>query len=55
VGGAQSIASASEYADVMQRWLDDAAALQQAGAAAGRYVSENAGATPVIYRAVFGA
>ncbi len=53
-GGAETIATAAEYDAVMQHWLNDATALHAAGEKAGRYVQENAGATPVIYGAVFG-
>ncbi len=53
-GGAATISSAADYEKVMQQWLTDARALTQAGKQAGDYVQQNAGATPVIYRAVFG-
>lgn len=53
-GGAVTIASLQEYDAAMQHWLTDAHALQEAGEKAGRYVQDNAGATPVIYNAVFG-
>jgi 3-deoxy-D-manno-octulosonic-acid transferase len=54
-GGAVTIASLNEYDAAMQHWLTDAHALKEAGEKAGRYVQDNAGATPVIYRAVFDA
>jgi hypothetical protein len=38
----------------MSRWMTDADALRSAGEKAGEYVQQNAGATPVIYAAVFG-
>jgi 3-deoxy-D-manno-octulosonic-acid transferase len=53
-GGAATIATAEEYDAVMSRWMTDADALRSAGEKAGEYVQQNAGATPVIYAAVFG-
>lgn len=51
--GGFSIANASEYEAVMQRFLTDKHALTEAGEKAGNYVQAESGATDTIFRAVF--
>lgn len=52
-GGGISVSSVGEFDDVMDRFLSDPAYLKSAGEAAGRYITENLGATTRIYDSIF--
>lgn len=53
-GGGTSVSSVHDFDDVMDHYLSDSAALRKDGEAAGRYISENLGATARIYDSIFG-
>ena len=53
-GGCKSIENAEDFSVIMDDFLENPAHIAQAGSAAGRYINQNAGATPVIYQHVFG-
>ena len=53
-GGCKSIENAEDFSTIMDDFLENPAHIAQAGSAAGRYITPNAGATPVIYQHVFG-
>lgn len=53
-GGCKSIKNAEDFSVIMDDFLENPAHIAQAGSAAGRYINQNAGATPVIYQHVFG-
>lgn len=53
-GGCKSIENAEDFSAIMDDFLENPAHITQAGSAAGRYINQNAGATPVIYQHVFG-
>ena len=53
-GGCKSIENAEDFSAIMDDFLENPAHISQAGSAAGRYINQNAGATPVIYQHVFG-
>ncbi len=52
-GGCKSIANAEDFTVIMDDFLENPAHIAQAGSAAGDYIHQNAGATPVIYQHVF--
>ncbi len=52
-GGCKSIKNAEDFSVIMDDFLENPAHIAQAGSAAGRYINQNAGATPVIYQHVF--
>lgn len=51
--GCKSIENAEDFSAIMDDFLENPAHIAQAGSAAGRYIHQNAGATPVIYQHVF--
>lgn len=53
-GGCKSIENAEDFSIIMDDFLENPAHIAQAGSAAGDYIHQNAGATPVIYQHVFG-
>ncbi len=53
-GGCKSIENAEDFSAIMDDFLENPAHIAQAGSAAGDYINQNAGATPVIYQHVFG-
>ena len=53
-GGCKSIKNAEDFSVIMDDFLENPAHITQAGSAAGDYIHQNAGATPVIYQHVFG-
>lgn len=53
-GGCKSIENAEDFSVIMDDFLENPAHITQAGSAAGDYIHQNAGATPVIYQHVFG-
>ena len=53
-GGCKSIENAEDFSAIMDDFLENPAHISQAGSAAGDYIHQNAGATPVIYQHVFG-
>ena len=53
-GGCKSIENAEDFSTIMDDFLENPAQITQAGSAAGDYIHQNAGATPVIYQHVFG-
>ena len=53
-GGCKSIKNAEDFSVIMDDFLENPAHIAQAGSAAGDYIHQNAGATPVIYQHVFG-
>ena len=53
-GGCKSIKNAEDFSIIMDDFLENPAHIAQAGSAAGDYIHQNAGATPVIYQHVFG-
>ena len=53
-GGCKSIENAEDFSVIMDDFLENPAHISQAGSAAGDYIHQNAGATPVIYQHVFG-
>ena len=52
-GGCKSIENAEDFSIIMDDFLENPAHIAQAGSAAGDYIHQNAGATPVIYQHVF--
>ena len=52
-GGCKSIKNAEDFSAIMDDFLENPAHIAQAGSAAGDYIHQNAGATPVIYQHVF--
>ena len=52
--GCKSIENAEDFSAIMDDFLENPAHIAQAGSAAGDYINQNAGATPVIYQHVFG-
>ena len=52
-GGCKSIENAEDFSVIMDDFLENPAHISQAGSAAGDYIHQNAGATPVIYQHVF--
>lgn len=52
-GGCKSIENAEDFSAIMDDFLENPAHIAQAGSAAGDYIHQNAGATPVIYQHVF--
>ena len=52
-GGCKSIENAEDFSVIMDDFLENPAHIAQAGSEAGRYINQNAGATPVIYQHVF--
>lgn len=52
-GGCKSIKNAEDFSVIMDDFLENPAHITQAGSAAGEYIHQNAGATPVIYQHVF--
>ena len=52
--GCKSIKNAEGFSAIMDDFLENPAHIAQAGSAAGDYIHQNAGATPVIYQHVFG-
>ena len=52
-GGCKSIKNAEDFSVIMDDFLENPAHITQAGNAAGDYIHQNAGATPVIYQHVF--
>ena len=53
-GGCKSIENTEDFSIIMDDFLENPAHIAQAGSAAGDYIHQNAGATPVIYQHVFG-
>lgn len=53
-GGCKNIENAEDFSIIMDDFLENPAHIAQAGSAAGDYIHQNAGATPVIYQHVFG-
>ena len=53
-GGCKSIENAEGFSAIMDDFLENPAHIAQAGSAAGDYIHQNAGATPLIYQHVFG-
>ena len=53
-GGCKSIENAEDFSVILDDFLENPAHIAQAGSAAGDYIHQNAGATPVIYQHVFG-
>lgn len=52
-GGCKSIERAEDFTAIMDDFLENPSHITAAGSAAGRYINQNAGATPVIYQHVF--
>ena len=52
-GGCKSIGNAEDFTAIMDDFLENPSHITAAGSAAGRYINQNAGATPVIYQHVF--
>ena len=52
-GGCKSIENAEDFSVIMDDFFENPAHIAQAGSAAGDYIHQNAGATPVIYQHVF--
>ena len=52
-GGCKSIKNAEDFSVIMDDFLENPAHIAQAGSAAGDYIHQNAGATPLIYQHVF--
>lgn len=52
-GGCKNIENAEDFSVIMDDFLENPAHIAQAGSAAGDYIHQNAGATPVIYQHVF--
>lgn len=51
--GGFPIVDAAQYESVMDRFLTDATALEEAGKAAGEYVQSESGATDLIFKSIF--
>ncbi len=52
-GGCKSIENAEDFTAIMDDFLENPSHISASGSAAGRYINQNAGATPVIYEHVF--
>ena len=52
-GGCKSIENAEDFSAIMDDFLANPSHISAAGSAAGHYINQNAGATPVIYQHVF--
>ncbi len=52
-GGCKSIENAEDFTAIMDDFLANHSHITAAGSAAGHYINQNAGATPVIYQHVF--
>ena len=52
-GGCKSIENAEDFSAIMDDFLENPSHITAAGSAAGHYINQNAGATPVIYQHVF--
>lgn len=52
-GGCKSIENAEDFTAIMDDFLENPSHIAAAGSAAGHYINQNAGATPVIYEHVF--
>lgn len=52
-GGCKSIGNAEDFTAIMDDFLENPSHITAAGSAAGHYINQNAGATPVIYQHVF--
>ena len=52
-GGCKSIENAEDFSAIMDDFLANPSHITAAGSAAGHYINQNAGATPVIYQHVF--
>ena len=52
-GGCKSIERAEDFSAIMDDFLENPSHISAAGSAAGHYINQNAGATPVIYQHVF--
>lgn len=52
-GGCKSIENAEDFSAIMDDFLENPSHIAAAGSAAGHYINQNAGATPVIYQHVF--
>lgn len=52
-GGCKSIENAEDFSAIMDDFLANPSHISAAGTAAGHYINQNAGATPVIYQHVF--
>lgn len=52
-GGCKSIENAEDFTAIMDDFLENPSHIAAAGSAAGHYINQNAGATPVIYQYVF--
>ena len=52
-GGCKSIENAEDFTAIMDDFLANPSHVTAAGSAAGHYINQNAGATPVIYQHVF--
>ena len=52
-GGCKNIENAEDFSAIMDDFLENPTHITQAGSAAGDYIHQNAGATPVIYQHVF--
>ena len=52
-GGCKSIENAEDFTAIMDDFLANPSHITAAGSAAGHYINQNAGATPVIYEHVF--
>lgn len=52
-GGCKSIGNAEDFTAIMDDFLENPSHITAAGSSAGRYINQNAGATPVIYQHVF--
>lgn len=52
-GGCKSIENAEDFTAIMDDFLENPSHITAAGSAAGHYINQNAGATPVIYQHVF--
>lgn len=52
-GGCKSIENAEDFTAIMDDFLANPSHIAAAGSAAGHYINQNAGATPVIYQHVF--
>ena len=52
-GGCKNIENAEDFTTIMDDFLENPSHITAAGSAAGHYINQNAGATPVIYQHVF--
>ena len=52
-GGCKSVENAEDFTTIMDDFLENPSHITAAGSAAGHYINQNAGATPVIYQHVF--